>query len=287
VKLPMRDFFGRTGHRRPPRQTITLEYPVDCKPRWGYETPNPFLYDIIDQRRATYRSHLQTFTRFIDDFVRIDARPGPDAHPSDPCWINGWLPALDSVALYAFLVLNKPAHYVEVGSGNSTKFARRAITDHGLPTQIISIDPNPRAEINDICDRTIREPAERVPVEVFDMLGANDILFIDSSHRVLMNSDVTALFLDVLPRLKPGVIVEIHDVTLPYDYPAAWTGRYYSEQYLLAAYLLARGSLFDIELANTFISVDPELQKVMSPLWARPQLSGVETHGGSFWIRMR
>ena len=283
----MRDFFGRAARRHTAGQVITLEYPVDSKPRWGYETPNPHLYDVIDQARAVYRAHLESLAGFMDDFVRIDARPGPAARPFDPCWINGWLPALDSVSLYAFLVLNKPAHYVEVGSGNSTKFARRAITDHGLPTQIISIDPNPRADINEICDRTIREPAERVPVDVFDILGPNDILFIDSSHRVLMNSDVTALFLDVLPRLKPGVLVEVHDVTLPYDYPVAWTERYYSEQYLLAAYLLARGRMFDIELANTFISDDPELQKLMSPLWARPQLAGAETHGSSFWFRMR
>lgn len=283
----MRDFFRRAGQRRLPGQVITLEYPVDSRPRWSYETPNPFLYDIINQRREAYRSHLQSFANFVDDFSRIEARSPDDAHPFEPYWNNGWLPALDSVSLYGFLVANKPAHYVEVGSGNSTKFARRAIADHDLPTKIISIDPNPRAEINAICDRTIREPAERVPAEVFDILEAGDILFIDSSHRVLMNSDVTALFLDILPRLKSGVLVQIHDVTLPYDYPAAWTERYYSEQYLLAAYLIARGMTFDVELANFFISIDPELKSVLSPLWARPQFAGAESHGCSFWLRMR
>ena len=62
--------------------------------------------------------------------------------------INGWLPGLDSAALYAFLARTDPALYLEVGSGNSTKFARRAITDHGLRTRLVSIDPQPRAEID-------------------------------------------------------------------------------------------------------------------------------------------
>jgi hypothetical protein len=140
--------------------------------------------------------------------------------------------------LYSLLAQHNPRHYVEVGSGNSTKFARRAIRDHGLQTRITSIDPFPRAEIDSICDRVIREPVEHVALDTFDMLQPGDILFIDSSHRTFMNSDVTALSLDVLPRLPAGVIVEVHDITLPGDYPPQWTGRYYSEQYLLAAYLL-------------------------------------------------
>ncbi len=282
----MRNPFARGVRRGQPGQVITLEYAVDSRPRWDNQTPNPFLYEVIDRRRPTYRSNLQALAAYTADFLRISAHPNAGGL-SDPHWVNGWLPGLDSVALYGFLAIHKPKHYVEVGSGNSTKFARRAIADHKLPTQILSIDPCPRAEINDICDQTIRQPAESVPLEVFDILGPDDVLFIDSSHRVFMNSDATALFLDVLPRLKPGVLVQVHDVTLPYDYPAAWTGRYYSEQYLLAAYLLARGEMFDIELANTFVSDDPELSQVLASLWARPQFAGVERHGSSFWFRMR
>jgi len=283
----MRNFFARGDRRGQVGQVITLEYAVDSRPRWDNQTPNPFLYEVIDRRRSTYRSTLQALASYSDDFLRIPAHPRAGGPSSEPNWVNGWLPGLDSVALYGFLAIHKPTHYVEVGSGNSTKFARRAITNYKLPTQILSIDPCPRAEINDICDETIRQPAESVPLEVFDVLGPNDILFIDSSHRVFMNSDATALFLDVLPRLKPGVLVQVHDVTLPYDYPAAWTERYYSEQYLLAAYLLARGEMFDIELANTFISDDPELSQELASLWARPQFAGIERHGSSFWFRMR
>jgi hypothetical protein len=283
----MPNFFARVVRRRQPAQVINLEYAVDSRPRWENQTPHPLLYEAIDRKRSTYRSNLQVIAAYAADLVRIAAHPPAAGASLDPCWINGWLPALDSATLYGFVATHKPKYYLEVGSGNSTKFARRAITDHKLSTKILSIDPCPRAEINEICDETIRQPAENVALEVFDILGPGDILFIDSSHRVFMNSDATALFLDVLPRLKPGVIVEVHDVTLPYDYPAAWSGRYYSEQYLLAAYLLARGAMFDIELANTFISDDPELSQELAFLWARPELAGVETHGSSFWFRMR
>jgi hypothetical protein len=91
----------------------------------------------------------------------------------------------------------------------------------------------------------------------------------------------------VIPRLKPGVLVEIHDIMLPYDYPADWIGRHYSEQYVLAAYLLARGSRFEIVLPNAFISQDNELKAVLNPLWQRAEMQNVETHGVSFWIQMK
>jgi hypothetical protein len=196
------------------------------------------------------------------------------------------MPALDGVALYSLIAMKQPKYFLEVGSGTSTKFARRAITDHRLNTKIISIDPHPRAEIDMLCDQIIREPVEAISLDIFDQLGRGDILFVDNSHRVFTNSDATVIFLDVIPRLKPGVLVEIHDVTLPYDYPTIWKDRFYSEQYLLAAYLLAQGHRFDILLPNAFISGDNELNKILTPLWQEAKMKNVETHGASFWIQM-
>jgi hypothetical protein len=151
---------------------------------------------------------------------------------------------------------------------------------------VISIDPQPRVEIDDLCDEIYRKPVENIDLDTFDRLGPGDILYIDNSHRVFMNSDATAIFLDVIPRLKPGVLVEIHDIYLPYDYPVDWTNRYYSEQYLLAAYLLAKGKRFEILLPNMFISRDGELSKILAPLWNEASMKDVETHGGSFWVQM-
>jgi hypothetical protein len=277
----------KTAHAVSPETVALLNYPIHQRRRWDEDHPHPQLYDLLDRHRAAYRSLLQTFLPLSDHFARIPARTAPGCASPTPCWINGWMPALDGVALYGLIAAHQPRTYLEVGSGNSTKFARQAIADHRLDTRIVSIDPCPRADINSICDEVVRQPVEEVPLETFDRLEANDILYIDNSHRVFMNSDATMIFLDVLPRLKPGVLVEIHDVTLPYDYPHHWVDRYYSEQYLLAAYLLAKGDRFDIVLPNMFISHDAELKSIMAPLWAKEEMKGVQTHGCSFWLRVK
>jgi hypothetical protein len=82
---------------------------------------------------------------------------------------------------------------------------------------------------------------------------AGDVLFFDGSHRCLQNSDVTAFFLDVLPELPSGVIVGIHDIVLPNDYPSVWKDRYYSEQYILAAYLLGAQERVSISWAAGYV----------------------------------
>jgi hypothetical protein len=102
-----------------------------------------------------------------------------------------------------------------------------------------------------------------------------------------MNSDATVSFLDVLPRLAPGVLVEFHDICLPWDYPIQFKDFYYSEQYLLAAYLLAEGDTIEIVLPNFFVSTEPELHHVLDPLWDRFTWSATPTNGLSFWIRKR
>src|SRR5262249_24729176 len=139
----------------------------------------------------------------------------------------GFFPGLDVVALYYFLSAFEPTTFLEVGSGNSTMVARRAIRDQRLATTITSIDPMPRANIDGICDVVLREPLENLSdLSIFEQLRAGDILFLDSSHRVFMNSDVSVFFIDILPVLNPGVLVHIHDVFLPDDYPPEWIERY-------------------------------------------------------------
>jgi hypothetical protein len=266
-------------------RVVFLDYPVYPKQRWNTSNPHSELWEIINANRSDYVDLLKSFVSFTKDFSRIPKRHSNDSSTSEPRWINGWMPAMDGIALYSLIALRRPKCFVEVGSGISTKFAKRAITDHQLDTQIISIDPHPRVEIDLICDRVIREPVEAVGLDIFDKLDRNDILYIDNSHRVFMNSDATVIFLDVIPRLKSGVLVQIHDVMLPYDYPVEWVDRYYSEQYLLAAYLLARGQRLRIVLPNAFISGDPELRNILSPLWLAANLNNVETHGVSFWFQ--
>jgi hypothetical protein len=220
--------------------------------------------------------------RFKEDFHKI---PLVESESSlGPFWLNEWLPSLDAMSLYAFLCLYEPKTYLEVGSGNSTKFARKAINNHQLKTKIISLDPHPRAEIDQICDVIIRQRLEEVDLQIFEELEENDVLFIDDSHRCFMNSDVTVAFLDVLPRLKANVLVHFHDIFLPYDYLPGWEDKYFSEQYLLAAYLLANTDRFNILLPNFFIVNDPELLEILSPVRS-PEMQAPGNPGASFWIK--
>jgi hypothetical protein len=87
--------------------------------------------------------------------------------------------------------------------------------------------------------RLLRQPVQEVPLDLFTELGAGDILFIDSSHVAKAGSDVCWLLLHVLPRLRPGVVVHLHDVFWPFEYPAAWLGEHrdWTEDYLLHAFL--------------------------------------------------
>ena len=205
--------------------------------------------------------------------------------PHEPSWANDWLPALDGAAIYAFIRSRAPALYVEIGSGISTKFAARARRDGQLETRIVSIDPQPRADVEALCDRALRMPLEAADLSVFDELSDGDVLFLDGSHRTFMNSDATVFFLEVLPQLAGGVLVGVHDVFLPYDYPAEFADRYYSEQYLLAAHLLAGNQALEPVLADLLRESRSRARIARRALWSDRRLDGIEPHGHAFWLR--
>lgn len=271
----------------PKYQNLFLDYKVAFEPRYGHgKPPHQPLYSIIDKGRSTYREILNSILKYQPVFEKIrDAKVETDS--MQPAWNNSFLPGLDIIAIYGMLAHFQPAQYIEVGSGNSTKVAAKAIREQQLLTQITSIDPYPRAEIDQLAQRIIRQPFENIDFSFLYGLKANDIVFIDNSHRVLPNSDAMVFFMEVLPRLAPGVIVHIHDIYLPYDYPQFMCDRAYSEQYMLAAFILANPDKYETILPNYFISQDEELSNMLMPLWQQPTLQGVETHGGSYWLRVR
>lgn len=270
----------------PKFQTLFLEYPVDFKPRYGFgRPPHPQLFEIINEQREAYKDYLQFCLKYKDNIQGI--KPcNQEVNPKMPCWNNGFLPGLDMVTLYGMIQFYNPKTYLEIGSGNSTKVAYKSIQDFELKTNIVSIDPFPRVEIDALADQIIRQPFETIAFHEIPALEANDILFVDNSHRVLPNSDATAFFLEVLPTLKSGVIVHIHDIYLPYDYPQFMCDRFYSEQYMLAAFLMANPQKYQPILPNYFISEDAALSQVIQPMWDHPNLAGVERHGGGFWIKI-
>lgn len=153
---------------------------------------------------------------------------------------NGWFGSVDAEVLYSVVRRYRPANIVEVGSGFSTRLMRRAVDDGKLTTRITSIDPHPNTSVQPYADEYIKAPVEDVEVErILSLLSPGDILFIDSSHTVTTGGDIPYLFLEILPRLSPGVFIHIHDIFLPFDYPEEWVLEDYgwNEQYLVHAFL--------------------------------------------------
>ena len=251
--------------------------------RWGHGTAaHPQLAAVLERGRTDYERLLAEIEQHGEVLRSIRQEHDPNS-PLAPCWNNIWFTALDATMLVSFLLSRRPKNYLEIGSGNSTMFTSHTRHAANLPTIISSIDPRPRAEIDSICQRKIRAPLEDCDLTLFDELSAGDILFFDGSHRVFMNSDVTVFFLEVIQRLKPGVLVHIHDIFLPYDYPADWAGRYYTEQYLLATALLLPDPGFDVVCPNQYIVRDPQLSRVVDREIG-PRAHG---HAGSFWLQTR
>lgn len=264
-------------------QPIFLDYPVESIPRYGHGRPaHPELTRILSFSDERYRQVLSGFLRFSEQLLRIPARAHEQG--SSPSWNNKWFASLDMFALYGFVADRNPSLYVEVGSGFSTRIVRQAIRDHSLRTRIQSIDPNPRAEIDPLCDKIVREPLERSDLLFVNDLREGDILFIDGSHRSFMNSDVTVFFLEILPRLRRGVMVHIHDIYLPLDYQPECAHWFYSEQYLLAASLLAGHKNYEILLPNFYVCLTEGVRRVIDSFWNRPELADVPVSGCSFWI---
>jgi len=269
-------------------QTIFLDYKVDFKPRFGHGAgkAHPELLKIVEAQRGEYRTHLESFLKYSPIFEEVN-KTDHESDQNAPTWNNDFLPGLDIVAIYGLLRELNPKQYIEIGSGNSTKVVRKAIVEGELQTKITSIDPYPRAQIDSLADTVIRMPIEDMKdYSAIENLEAGDILFIDNSHRCLPNSDVTVCFLELLPRLKKGVIVHVHDIYIPFDYPQFMCDRAYSEQYILAAFLLSNPEKYKPILPNYFISEDEQLNGILSPIWDLDSLQGVEHHGGSFWFEV-
>ena len=269
---------GRRVLSAPQRmQLVVLDYRVRPDPR----ARNPHIVERIEDARPRLHDTVDGIVGFEPFFARV-----PTTAPSgttQPSWRNEWLPALDAAALYSFVASRNAKQFVEIGSGHSTRFAARAREDHGLDTLITSIDPRPRVDIETCCDVAVTRPLESADLALFDSLDRGDVIFLDGTHRVFQNSDATVFFTEVIPRLRRGVIVGVHDVFLPDDYPRRWRRRFYSEQYLLAAWLLA-GSRLDVLFPAWFACHDEALSRSLEPLRRCAPVAAAWGDGGSFWF---
>lgn len=144
-------------------------------------------------------------------------------------------------------------------------------------------------EVDELCDEVLRSSLETVdPASAFGDLAPGDVVFFDGSHRVLPGSDCVAFYVDVLPTLPAGVLVGMHDIWLPDDYPPGFFDLWWSEQYLVAAMLLADGGRrYDVVLPAYWASGVPALAAELDPIWEAPSTAEVNRRGSALWVEIR
>jgi hypothetical protein len=198
--------------------------------------PYHALEPLFATAEPTFLALLEAMNRHADDLHRIGGNS-----PPEPRWDQDWFPRLDAAAAYVFVRQARPERIVEVGSGHSTRFMARAVRDGELATVVTSIDPAPRADIEGAGVMLIRSTAQAASLTHFSALSSGDVLFIDSSHILMPGTDADMLLNHVMPTLPRGVMVHIHDVFLPDDYPPEWDWRGYNEQLGVATLIQGRG----------------------------------------------
>jgi predicted O-methyltransferase YrrM len=220
-----------------------------------FREPIRFSTEGLDLGEPEQRRLVAEISRYFDEFE----------------WeANTFFSRSDSLVLYGMIRQLRPNRVIEVGCGYSTNATLAAIERNGTG-ELITIEPFEQERMPVRPAYTV--PVQEVPLDLFTTLSENDVLFIDSSHVAKTGSDVNHLFLNVLPALAPGVVVHVHDIFLPDDYPADWVRerhRFWNEQYLLHAFLA-----FNSEW-RVLLSVHQ---------LAAASLLGPAADGASFWMR--
>lgn len=271
---------------RPSNRVVMMDYPIEPKAIYTPQNPHRKLYELISAGDEKYEAMLRQATKFKDNFFAIKEASN-EKDVNQPTWNNNYVPGLDIIVLYTMLTSLRPKKYVEIGSGTTTKTAVKARAEQSLDFTITCIDPNPRQEIKNIADHWHPSYIQQYPVDEFATLSENDVVFFDGTHTLFPNSDVMWFFLEILPILPKGVVVQVHDIYIPYDYPQFMLDRYYSENYLLGALILNNPGKYEILSPNYYISEHETLPGILDEIWSHPSTKNVERHGGSFWFRVR
>jgi len=205
--------------------------------------------------------------------------------------MNPFYSSVDGEILYCMIRHFKPRHLYEIGSGFSTYLAAQAISknhddDSAYQCHYAVIDPYAKDVIrsglpgvSEVIDVAVQD----VPLERFNVLQDNDILFIDSSHMLKIGSDVQYEYLELLPRVNKGVLVHIHDIFLPHEYPSEWVlqrYRFWNEQYVLQAFLAYNGQ-FEVVWASSYMNI--EHADLIEDAFRSYQPG--RTRPGSFWLK--
>lgn len=194
---------------------------------------------------------------------------------------QAWFPGLDALFAYTMVRNYHPKRIIEVGSGHSTRFLAAGIQDGGLKTDLICIDPAPRASLAHLNVQRRSSILQKAPTADFEALEAGDLLFIDSSHLLMPGTDVDYLIGHILPGLQPGVYVHIHDIFLPDPYPRSWAWRSYNEQSVVAA--LLQGDGYDLLFSSHYVATRMK-EKLKSSPFNELDIAGTDLQS-SLWLQ--
>lgn len=253
---------------------------------WWDQPPYLIPFNII--AKEGFDSIFLDVLQWVDDLRSL-----PREADNGFYWNNPMFPPLDAMVLYGLMRLYKPKKIIEIGSGFSTEIALLAAAHS--KTKIYTIEPFPSERLISLepdLKKMIKTPVQDVSLETFEELDSGDFLFIDTTHSVKLGSDVNHIIFNVLPHLKSGVIIHIHDIFLPYEYPKNWYNDisiFWNEQYLLLAYLLENPSI-EILLPNYLISLKKKefLQERLKDfdIWGLTNNLGGAS-GASIWLRKK
>ena len=225
---------GRVGLQVVPKNYYSPIPDLDALPAGVFDRRSALrgIHFDLDEQVAWIERHLADAMREFD--------PAPEVVD------NASYGRVGADLLHGIVRALKPRRIVELGSGHSTLFmaaaAERNRTE-GAETELRMFAPYPTVARPGLPGLASLEAvrAQDVPLDVFTALESGDVLFVDTTHTVKLDSDVNRIVLDVLPALAPGVLVHVHDIFLPYEYPRRWleeSGFFWAEQYLLQAFLV-------------------------------------------------
>jgi predicted O-methyltransferase YrrM len=233
-----------------------------------------------------------------------------DSQPTDHAYHhgNGYFESCDAEVAYCMVRKWKPQRIIEIGSGYSTRVLAAALRANlerdSVAGELLTIDPHLERVPGDGLGNMVTivgQPVQSLPVDTFRSLGSGDILFIDSSHVAGIGSDVVREFLQILPTLNPGVVVHLHDIFLPFDYPRdkvfenLW---FWSEQYLLQTFLTFNSEFEVLWSASAMQEYHAAVLDEAFPKWREsygevpasekrfiPTRDGEHAWPTSFWMR--
>ncbi len=256
------------------------------EPRFVYPTD----FDFLKVRQIPFEISLEIQVSFLNQFldtVELNSFPLEVPFQKGGFYVNNPNFGAGDVDLYYLIIRkSKPQRIIEIGSGYSTILCLKAIEQNmaeGFSTELTCIEPFEMPFLNQEKNITlIRKPVEEVGLDLFQSLEENDILFIDSSHIIRPGNDLLHIFFEILPMLKKGVIIHIHDIFSPRHYPKEWLTekmRFWNEQYLLEAFLHNNHDYQVLFTANHLVkSHYEEAKKVLIHLQPNSEPS-------SFWMQ--